>query len=90
LATYTYVDASIRAWITEIHNEDHIPKDIYMVGDNPTSDIIGGNMYGGNTCLVRTGVFQGKPGENDVYLTMCWRLSKTAVRKQLGKEFKLK
>jgi ribonucleotide monophosphatase NagD (HAD superfamily) len=37
-----------------------------MVGDNNSaSDIIGGNMYGGNTCLVRTGVFQGKPGEND-------------------------
>ena len=35
-----------------------------MIGDNPASNIIGGNMYGWNTCLVRTGVYQGE-GSDD-------------------------
>lgn len=29
-----------------------------MVGDNPRSDIKGGNDYGWNTILVRTGVYR--------------------------------
>ena len=35
------------------------PKNIYMIGDNPSSDILGANRYGWNSCLVKTGVFQG-------------------------------
>lgn len=30
---------------------------IYMVGDNPASDIIGAHNYGWESCLVRTGVY---------------------------------
>ncbi|KAH0254155.1 hypothetical protein KCU91_g18141, partial [Aureobasidium melanogenum] len=63
------------------------------VGDNPASDIIGGNMYGWNTCLVRTGVFQG--GDNDennpasfgVFVNVLEAV-KTAMRKELGQDFK--
>lgn len=33
-------------------------KQIYMIGDNPESDILGGNNYGWNTILVRTGVYK--------------------------------
>jgi len=33
-------------------------RNIYMVGDNPRSDIKGGNDYGWNTILVRTGVYR--------------------------------
>ena len=68
-----------------------------MIGDNPQSDIIGGNMYGWNTCLVRTGVFQGKEGENDpnnpanfgVFDNVLDAV-KAAIRKELGEDFKLK
>lgn len=63
MATYKYADEIIASWMEQLHGEERIPDNIYMVGDNPASDIIGGNMYGWNTCLVRTGVFQG--GEND-------------------------
>lgn len=50
-------------------------------------------MYGWNTCLVRTGVFQG--GDNDeqnpanfgVFANVLEAV-KTAVQKELGKEFK--
>ncbi|SCU92920.1 LAMI_0E12574g1_1 [Lachancea mirantina] len=31
---------------------------VFMVGDNPASDIIGAHGYGWNSCLVRTGVYQ--------------------------------
>ncbi|CAM9015115.1 unnamed protein product [Wickerhamomyces anomalus] len=33
-------------------------KQVFMVGDNPASDIIGGYNYGWNTALVRTGVYR--------------------------------
>lgn len=37
-------------------------QNVYMVGDNPASDIIGAQRYGWNSCLVRTGVYQdGNP-----------------------------
>ena len=33
---------------------------VYMVGDNPASDIAGANAFGWESILVRTGVFRGK------------------------------
>ena len=33
-------------------------KKVYMVGDNPESDIMGGNNYNWGTILVKTGVYQ--------------------------------
>ncbi|KAI9038089.1 phosphatidyl synthase [Aspergillus affinis] len=94
-ATYTYADEVLRSWMEQIHNENRLPQNVYMVGDNPASDICGGNMYGWNTCLVRTGVFQG--GENDdnnpanfgVFDNVLEAV-KTAVRKELGEDFKFK
>lgn len=41
-ATYKYADEVIASWMDVIHNEEKLPKNIYMVGDNPASDIIGG------------------------------------------------
>lgn len=40
-------------------------RKVYMVGDNPASDIAGGNNYGWQTILVRTGVFQDDDFVND-------------------------
>lgn len=96
-ATYTYADEVLKAWMEQLHDEARLPENIYMVGDNPQSDIIGGNMYGWNTCLVRTGVFQGKEGENDhsnpanfgVFNNVLEAV-KSALAKELGKDFKLK
>ncbi|TKA22092.1 hypothetical protein B0A50_08470 [Salinomyces thailandicus] len=91
-ATYKYADEVIMSWMDVIHNEETLPENIYMVGDNPASDIVGGNTYGWNTCLVRTGVFQG--GDNDennpanfgVFKNVLEAV-KTAIRKEIGKEF---
>ncbi|KAJ3540354.1 hypothetical protein NM208_g5095 [Fusarium decemcellulare] len=77
----------------ELHGEEKLPENIYMIGDNPASDIIGGNTYGWNTCLVRTGVFQG--GDNDennpanfgVFPNVLEAVKK-ALRNELGQDFK--
>ena len=93
LATYKYADEVIASWMETLHGEERIPENVYMIGDNPASDIVGGNMYGWNTCLVRTGVFQG--GENDEENPANFGVFKnvkeavqTAMRKQLGGDFK--
>ncbi|KAI3395436.1 hypothetical protein diail_1299 [Diaporthe ilicicola] len=94
LATYKYADEVMTSWMGELHGEEKLPENIYMVGDNPASDIIGGNMYGWNTCLVRTGVFQG--GDNDennpanfgVFPNVLEAVQ-NALRKQLGQDFKM-
>jgi len=46
LATYKYADEVIASWMETVHNDDKLPGNIYMVGDNPASDIVGGNNYG--------------------------------------------
>ncbi|KAH7192585.1 HAD-like domain-containing protein [Fusarium flagelliforme] len=93
LATYKYADDVLTSWMGEIHGEERLPENIYMIGDNPASDIVGGNMYGWNTCLVRTGVFQG--GENDIdnpanfgVFPNVLEAVKKALRAQLGEDFK--
>ncbi|KAK0719437.1 HAD-like domain-containing protein [Lasiosphaeris hirsuta] len=95
MATYKYADEVMSAWMETIHGEDRLPENIYMIGDNPASDIIGGNMYGWKTCLVRTGVFQG--GENDEESPANFGVFKnvleavqTACRAELGQDFKFK
>ncbi|KAL9096659.1 MAG: hypothetical protein Q9165_001147 [Trypethelium subeluteriae] len=94
LATYKYADEVIKGWLEHIHGEERLPKNVYMVGDNPASDIVGGNMYGWNTCLVRTGVYQGEGNDRDnpanfgVFENVLEAV-KTAIGKELGKDFKL-
>ncbi|KAF9740131.1 hypothetical protein PMIN06_003754 [Paraphaeosphaeria minitans] len=93
LATYKYADEIITSWMDTIHNEEKLPKNVYMIGDNPASDIIGGNMYGWNTCLVRTGVYQGEgndkenPASFGVFVNVLAAVQ-TAIKKELGEEFK--
>jgi len=93
-ATYKYADEIMTSWMETIHNEEKLPKNIYMIGDNPASDIVGGNMYGWNTCLVRTGVFQGEgndkqnPASFGVFANVLEAVT-AALKKELGEDFKL-
>lgn len=93
LATYKYADEVLTSWMEEIHNDERLPKNIYMIGDNPASDIIGGNMYGWNTCLVRTGVYQGEgndennPASFGVFKNVLEAVQ-TACKKELGEDFR--
>lgn len=92
-ATYTYADEVMSNWMDIIHNENRLPTNVYMIGDNPQSDIVGGNMYGWNTCLVRTGVFQGEgndkenPASFGVFNNVLEAVT-TAMKKELGHDFK--
>ncbi len=94
LATYKYADEIMASWMDQIHGEEKLPENIYMIGDNPASDIIGGNLYGWNTCLVRTCVFQGgandenNPANFGVFPNVLDAVQ-TALRKQLGDDFKM-
>ncbi|RDW94373.1 putative CDP-alcohol phosphatidyltransferase [Coleophoma crateriformis] len=93
LATYKYADEVLASWMDTIHGEEKLPKNIYMIGDNPQSDIIGGNMYGWNTCLVRTGVYQGEGNDDEnpanfgVFKNVLEAVQ-TALKKELGEDFK--
>ncbi|CEJ60965.1 putative haloacid dehalogenase-like hydrolase [Penicillium brasilianum] len=94
-ATYIVADEIIKSWMEEIHGEKRLPENVYMIGDNPQSDIIGGNLYGWNTCLVRTGVFQGKGNDennpaNFGVFDQVYDAVKAAIRKELGDDFKFK
>jgi len=94
MATYKYADEILTSWMGELHGEEKLPENVYMIGDNPASDIIGGNLKGWNTCLLRTGVFQG--GDNDeenpanfgVFPTVLQAVE-AALRKELGDDFKM-
>jgi HAD superfamily hydrolase (TIGR01456 family) len=93
LATYKYADEIMSSWMETVHNEERLPKNVYMIGDNPQSDIIGGNMYGWKTCLVRTGVYQGEGNDNENPATFgvfdnVLNAVKAAVKYELGQDFK--
>lgn len=52
--TYDYAERVLRDLVLSGSLQDY---EIYMVGDNPASDIAGANAYGWKSLLVRTGVF---------------------------------
>ena len=93
LATYTYADEVLSSWMEEIHSTNVLPENVYMVGDNPQSDIIGGNLYGWNTCLVKTGVHPGSendkenPASEGLFENVLHAVV-ASVRKELGTDFK--
>jgi HAD superfamily hydrolase (TIGR01456 family) len=95
-ATYAYADELLASWVDDLYGAGaQLPENVYMIGDNPASDICGGNMYGWHTCLVRTGVFQGGEGENDgihpasfgVFDDVLEAVT-AAIRKELGLELR--
>ena len=56
---YEFAEKELNVEFNSIYkNDDKFELgDVYMVGDNPLSDIIGGKNYGWKTCLVKTGVY---------------------------------
>ncbi|TGZ76234.1 HAD-superfamily hydrolase [Ascodesmis nigricans] len=93
-ATYTFADEVLANWMEEIHAENVLPENVYMVGDNPQSDIIGGNMYGWNTCLVKTGVHTGDENDKENPASMglfanVLEAVKHCIKKEMGGKFGL-
>lgn len=56
--TYSYAETVLSNWRRDNFGYWDNPKNIYMVGDNPASDIRGANDYGWQSILVKTGVYK--------------------------------
>ncbi|KAI0766854.1 HAD hydrolase [Trametes elegans] len=71
-ATYEFAERVLRDRLEELRGEriEQLPT-VYMVGDNPESDIAGANGAGWPSILVRTGVYdpaQGEPPHKPTYI----------------------
>ncbi|WWC90790.1 TIGR01456 family HAD hydrolase [Kwoniella dendrophila CBS 6074] len=62
-ATYEFSELMLRRYLKQVGRNSNKELNVYMVGDNPLSDIDGANRFGWNSILVRTGVFHDKHGE---------------------------
>ncbi|WVQ68148.1 TIGR01456 family HAD hydrolase [Kwoniella botswanensis] len=62
-ATYDFSELMLRRYLKEVGRDPEGELNVYMVGDNPLSDIDGANRHGWSSILVRTGVFHDTHGE---------------------------
>ena len=61
-STYTFADKMLRRHLSDLKEDPEEQLSVYMVGDNPESDIAGANAFGWNSLLVKTGVYRdGEP-----------------------------
>ncbi|KDR75303.1 hypothetical protein GALMADRAFT_249318 [Galerina marginata CBS 339.88] len=72
-ATYEFAEDMLRARIKELYpeNTSSILRPVYMIADNPESDIAGAEAVGWPSILVKTGVYdpsQGPPSHLPTYL----------------------
>ncbi|CAO1616807.1 unnamed protein product [Sympodiomycopsis kandeliae] len=81
--TYDYAYDLLKSQLP--HKDTH-PK-VYMVGDNPESDIKGGNDFKWETVLVRTGVYRDALGEPKYTPTMLVDDVQVAVAEALKREW---
>ncbi|WVQ81944.1 TIGR01456 family HAD hydrolase [Cryptococcus sp. DSM 104549] len=61
--TYDFSELSLRRYLASVGRDPDGPLHVYMVGDNPASDIAGANAHGWSSILVRTGVFSDAQGQ---------------------------
>uniref|UniRef100_A0A060T6T5 ARAD1B14696p n=1 Tax=Blastobotrys adeninivorans TaxID=409370 RepID=A0A060T6T5_BLAAD len=81
--TYEFAEDLLREW----GGMDTL-GDVYMVGDNPASDIKGANDYGWKSILVRTGVYKDEDLKNGLiaYPTYTYDNILQAVEQVTGKQ----
>lgn len=60
--TYEYAERALQEWRTKKFGATNSIKDttVFMVGDNPASDVVGANGFGWHSILVKTGVYKDK------------------------------
>ncbi|GBE81065.1 HAD-like domain-containing protein [Sparassis latifolia] len=61
-ATYEYATRLLQRHYKALHGRHIDPQHVYMVGDNPDSDIAGANAAGWSSILVHTGVYDPHRG----------------------------
>ncbi|GFZ49435.1 hypothetical protein JCM24511_07555 [Saitozyma sp. JCM 24511] len=57
-ATYEFAEDMLRRHLVDLGEARDKPLNVYMVGDNPESDILGANTHGWNSILLKTGVYE--------------------------------
>lgn len=63
--TYDYANGLMQQLLRNSSKDGELhvaPENIWMIGDNPASDIMGANNFGWSSALVRTGVFRDVEG----------------------------
>ncbi|KAK9455092.1 HAD-like domain-containing protein [Dipodascopsis uninucleata] len=58
LFTYEYAHEVLNKFNSDIYGNANSLKRVYMIGDNPASDIHGGNSFGWYSILLRSGVYK--------------------------------
>ncbi|WWC63245.1 TIGR01456 family HAD hydrolase [Kwoniella dejecticola CBS 10117] len=66
-ATYDFSELMLRRYLKQVGRDPNGQLNVYMVGDNPLSDIDGANRHGWSSILVRTGVFHDTHGEKPTH-----------------------
>ncbi|OAV87265.1 HAD-superfamily subfamily IIA hydrolase [Puccinia triticina 1-1 BBBD Race 1] len=66
-ATYDFANQLLKNILRDQFNGQDLGA-VYMIGDNPASDIQGANNYGWSSVLVKTGVFKGNKPEDAAHV----------------------
>ncbi|PLW45232.1 hypothetical protein PCANC_05830 [Puccinia coronata f. sp. avenae] len=66
-ATYAFANQLLKKIVHDQFNGQDLGP-VYMIGDNPASDIQGANNYGWSSVLVKTGVFKGGKPEDAAHV----------------------
>ncbi|KAH8081835.1 HAD-like domain-containing protein [Filobasidium floriforme] len=85
-ATYDFAESMLRRHLKTLGRpNEHERLDVYMIGDNPESDIAGANAHGWNSVLLKTGVYRtGEPRHkptsiaDDVEVAVRWAVERAA------------
>ncbi|THV06710.1 HAD hydrolase [Dendrothele bispora CBS 962.96] len=87
-ATYNFAEKVLTSMLQELYGPADSSPTVYMIGDNPESDIAGANAAGWSSVLVHTGVFDPKKGPpkhtpthqaTDVEQAVIWAIQREAV-----------
>ncbi|KAA1072469.1 hypothetical protein PGT21_034784 [Puccinia graminis f. sp. tritici] len=65
--TYDFANQLLKKILHDKFNGQNLGP-VYMIGDNPASDIQGANNYGWSSILVKTGVFKGDKPEDAAHV----------------------
>ena len=87
--TYEYADALLRERMAfeNANTQSQGDVSVWMVGDNPASDIAGANGFGWKSALVRTGVYRDQDGPPKHKPTILVDNVEDAVRKAIEEDW---
>ncbi|XP_006460901.1 hypothetical protein AGABI2DRAFT_204203 [Agaricus bisporus var. bisporus H97] len=87
--TYKFAESVLANRLRDMYGVHRLSPSVYMVGDNPDSDIAGANDAGWNSVLVRTGVYEPELGPSshiptheatDVEAAVLWAIKREQER----------